>query len=138
MDAKRTDRLIDIENAFDKSIHYVLHLLKARVSDDEESLVEVEHLDRILRLCPVREKIMRCSEKIWRAREHIIAQNADYFLNRKYDEYIKRDANQEFIENIVRIVQQQYRTLSQREREILWQQANIMLKCVVDYRLNAA
>jgi hypothetical protein len=97
-------------------------------------LAEIDHLLRIIAICPKEEMFIRSKDKIWFARNKILKKNADWFLQRDYKANIKKDHKQRMIETLVNIVKTKYDILSPEEKEMFWNEAIRMLQLVTKFR----
>lgn len=125
--------LSDIFNTCAQVFNSLL-VMVLKQTDDEDEIVEVERLKRVINLAPVEERFIRSKDKIWAAREHILNKNADWFLNRDYKNLIKKDHNQVLIETIVSLVKDRYNTLSKEDQDKYWEKAILLLRNVARYR----
>lgn len=78
--------------------------------------------------------IARSFPHIIKAGEHIASYNADYFLNRNYDELIKNDGNKTMIYDVIKLVVKCFKLLSTSEQEEVWELANIMLLASIEFK----
>lgn len=125
--------LTEIYNTCVQTLNGLLTMV-LKQTEDEEEIVEIERLKRIINLTPVEELFIRTKDKIWAAREHILNKNADWFLNRDYKNLIKKDHNQVFIETIVGLVKDRYGSLSLEDREKYWEKALLLLRNVARFK----
>lgn len=124
--------LNNYSNCLSKMIAFTLSVVKK--NGDEDEIIEIEHLKRIIALCPIEERIIRTKDKVWDSREHILNRNADYFLNRDYSNMIKNDQNQAMIETLIDSVKNNYNKLSKEEKEYYWNGTIKMLKYVIEFK----
>ena len=101
---------------------------------DEDEIVEIEHLKRVINLAPLEEIFIRSKDKIWNVREHIMNKNADYFIKKDYRTQIKKDHNQVFIETIVNNIKQRFAVLPADDQAKYWQIATELLRNVAVYK----
>jgi hypothetical protein len=125
--------LNEIFNTCSQVINSIL-VMVLKQTKDEEDIVEVERLKRVINLAPLDERFLRSKDKIWAAREHILNKNADWFLKRDYKGLIKKDHNQVLIETIVSLVKERYDSMSTEDREKYWQKAIMLLRNVGRYK----
>jgi hypothetical protein len=123
----------DIFVSYAQCINSILALVLKQCKDDED-VVEVEQLRRVLHICPLEDKFIRTKEKIWAVRHHIINKNAAYFLEKDYSNYIKRDGNQAFIESMLEIIKSRYNELSIVNQDMYWIKAAKLLNTVARFR----
>ena len=81
---------------------------KLNPKTDEDELVEIEQLMRLISMLPKDEIFIRSKDKIWYARNHIINKNIDWFLKRDYSSNIKKDHKQRMIETLIRLIRNQW------------------------------
>lgn len=124
--------LNDIYTKFAQTINLMLTMAQ-KTTDDEDDLVEIERLKRLINLVGVDERFIRCKDKIWNVRDHIKKRNADFFLNKDYSSAIKKDSKQVLIETLIEIIKGKFLEIKQQEREFYWQKAETMLDCVERY-----
>lgn len=133
-EAKVIDKKLAICDIFNKQVFNIFKLASNKAPNNPD----IDRLKRIISYC--RETwppfmIERCKDKIWSVRKQIIDKDEDYFLNRKYDEFIKKDENQRFIETLIEMVQDSSSHLSKEEKEYIWSCVNTMLQNCLDYKL---
>jgi hypothetical protein len=100
--------------------------------------IEVDQLKRLIRIARDEEPLMiinKCKDKIWDSREQILSENVDYFLAKEYDEYIKKDTNQMFIEGLIGLFKQSHHLLSEKERAYVWKINKRLLQDVIRYKM---
>lgn len=68
------------------------------------------------------------------AGQHITSYNADYFLNRNYDQLIKNDHNKNMIYDVIKLIVKCFKRLSIDEQDEIWELANIMLLCCIEFK----
>jgi CII-binding regulator of phage lambda lysogenization HflD len=124
--------LNDIYNTHAQLINAIVAMVKKQLKD-EEDIVEIEHLQRVLNLAPLDEKFIRTKDKIWAVREHLIKKNAKFFLDRDYSKQIKKDHNQVMMETLVNLVKIQFNSLSAEDQDFYWQKGNMLLVNVCKY-----
>jgi hypothetical protein len=78
--------------------------------------------------------LARSFPHVIKAGEHITSYNADYFLNRNYDELIKNDHNKTMIYDVIKLVVKCFKRLTSSEQEETWELANIMLLCSIEFK----
>jgi hypothetical protein len=137
MDKKESDRIdkqLAIARSFNKQILNIFRVVDSKV----EGNPDIDRLKRLISMCrnvcPLF-MIERCKDKIWIDRDHILKENEDYFLNRKFDEYIKKDQNQRFIETLIEMVHDGYHLLSPSEKKCLWKYIKQMLQDCMEFKL---
>lgn len=101
---------------------------------EEEQIVQLEQVKRVLGLCPDVEKFLRSKDKVWGVRKYILAKNADYFLNKDYSSLIKKDSKQAFIESLIELLKERYEEMDPRELAFYWEKASVLLNCVAQFK----
>ena len=126
----------DICNGYVQQIKGLISTIKKSLNPktDEDEIVELERVMRLVNMCPTEELFIRSKDKIWHARWHILDRDADWFLNRDYSASIKKDAKQKMIETLIRMIQARYHKLSNEEREVYWTKAIEMLDIVGQFK----
>lgn len=123
----------DIFRTYSNTITAILTMVIKNAQDDEE-IVEIERVKRIINFAPIEEKFIRSKDKIWAVRNHIINKNLKYFIEKDYSSVIKRDHNQAMLEAIIEIIKNGITKLSQEDLNFYWKKAAVMLKCVVRFK----
>jgi hypothetical protein len=108
--------------------------LALKSTEDEEEIVELERMRRIINMLPKDELFLRSKDKIWAARDPIMSKNASWFLERDYSNMIKKDSKQVMIETIISIIRDKYEQLSNSEREMYWRKGIELLQIVAKYK----
>jgi hypothetical protein len=101
---------------------------------DEEEIVEIERLKRLVNMAPKEELFLRSKDKIWAARVPIMEKNAAWFINRDYGSLIKKDNKQVMIETLISIIRDMFESLSEEEKELYWRKAIELLQLVATYK----
>jgi hypothetical protein len=131
------ESLNKIYHMYKITINSLLNLAKeqAKHSYDEDDIIALEQLERIIRLCPIEEIFIRSKEKIFGYRDKIINKDADYFIKKDYGQFIKKDRNQYMLETLVSVIRTRFNELNEKEKNIYWAKAATMLKCVLEFKL---
>lgn len=129
-DQTQVNKLFD---EFANAINALIEVGKRSITD-EDDLVELDRLKRILGFTPKEELLIRCNNKIWAVRDHILKKNAEYFINKDYGSVIKKDRHQRFIESLIEIIRDNYGKLSLPEQEIYWKKGFTLLEIVARFR----
>ena len=127
------NKLNSIYNDFSNAIMSIL-TTAARQTKDDEDIVELERMKRILNMTPSDEKFIRAKNKVWAVQNKILNKDAKFFIERDYSTTIKKDHHQAMIESLVEIVREQYPKLTPKEQEFYWKKAGILLSCVIRFR----
>ena len=130
VDSKKLNKLFrDYSNILNSIIS-----LTIKITKDEDEIIELERVKRILGLCPLEERLLRTKDKIWNARNHILKKNSDFFIKRDYSSMIKQDSNQAFIESLMLIVKTKFPKLKKKEQFFYWKKATSLLKIVAEFK----
>ncbi len=133
LDAKEISVICDgYANKLKSMIVYIKN--KLHVRKDEDELVELDRILRLINMCPKDELFIRSKDKIWHARYHIIHRDSQWFLNRDYSASIKKDNKQRMIETLIRMIQAKWKKMSEDERELYWQLAFEILNLVANFK----
>ena len=100
--------------------------------------LEVDRLKRLIRIARDEEPLMiinKCKDKIWDSRKQILDENEEFFISKKYEEYIKKDGNQMFIEGLINLFKNSRHMLSEKERKFMWVVIKRMLSAVTEYKI---
>jgi hypothetical protein len=119
---------------FHSQLSKVLKLIDSKIPND----IEIDRLKRLIRIARDEEPLMiinKCKDKLWNAREQIRTKDKTYFLKKEYNEYIKKDGNQMFIEGIIGLIKQSHTMLSEKELEVVWKINNKLLDDVCKYKI---
>jgi len=130
------NKVNEICNGYTQQIKSLITTVRKSMNPrtDEDEIIELDRLSRIISLCPSDEIFIRSKDKIWFARHRILNQDADWFLNRDYSASIKKDQKQVMIETLIKLIQTKYISLSQEERNKYWEKGLQMLRLVADYK----
>ncbi len=133
LDAKEINAICEgYANKLKSMIVYIKNKLHAR--KDEDELVELDRILRLINMCPKDELFIRSKDKIWHARYHIIQRDSHWFLNRDYSASSKKDNKQRMIETLIRMIQAKWKKMSEDERELYWQLAFEILNLVANFK----
>jgi hypothetical protein len=130
LDEKELNYIID---TYSQIIKGVLTLAMKNTKDEDE-IVELERLKRIINLAPKDELFIRSKDKVWAARKRVINRDINWFLNRDYSKLIKRDSKQVMIETLINIAKNSYLKLDPEEQEMYWQKGFKVLQIVAQYK----
>jgi hypothetical protein len=78
--------------------------------------------------------LSRSFPHIIKAGDHITSYNADYFLNRNYDQLIKNDHNKTMIYDVIKLITKCFNHLTKDEQAEVWEIANILLLCSIEFK----
>jgi hypothetical protein len=136
LDALPKDKQGDLNRIFQNTSGILMSLvmLFLKSAKEEEDIVELERIKRIVNSCPIDEKFIRMKDKIWAVRQHIFDENAAHFLNKDYSALIKRDKNQAFIECLMEIAKTIYCNLSMAEKMIIFAKAKQLVEQVEKFK----
>lgn len=128
-----TDEINVIINKFHNTIFKILKICK-KLEPNNATLSSLYARTSMARDIDPLLIITRAKDKIWLHRDHIINENADFFLQSQYLEYIKDDENKSFMHSLIDLVKTGYLRLSNAERTALWGLSKDMLKHVIEYK----
>ncbi len=131
-----TKDLNEIIDGYAQGIKGLIYTVKKSMNpkSDEDELVELERLMRLINMCPKDDLFIRSKDKIWHARYHILDRDSAWFLNRDYSALIKKDQKQRMIETLIRMIQSRWKKLSVDERELYWEKAFELLNLVARFK----
>lgn len=101
---------------------------------EEDEIVEIERLKRLLGLCSCDELFYRSKDKIWAVRNKLINKDLNWFINRDYGKLIKKDSKATLIETLVNIIKDKLTEMSTEERDIYWNKGLQMLLLVGEFK----
>ena len=103
---------------------------------DEEDEIQLTAIRKIVVLLPLEEKFIRVKGKIWNidVRKSIMKQDATYFMEKDYSKNIKKDDNQEFIENLIMTIKTRFQELSLDDQLTYWKISMKMLQSVARFK----
>jgi DNA mismatch repair ATPase MutL len=133
LDAKEINAICD---GYTQKIKGLVTYVKKSLSPktDEDELVEVDRIMRLINMCPKDELFIRSKDKIWHARYHILDRDSSWFLNRNYSASIKKDHKQRMIETLIRMIQGKWKKMSDEEQELYWEKAFELLNLVARFK----
>ena len=137
LNAMPKDKQPQLNKIFNDASNVLMSLVTTciKTTKDEEDIVELERLKRIMKACPPDEMFIRIKDKIWTVREHLLTGNAKYFLEKDYSSLIKKDGNQSFIESLMEIIKTLYLVASDAEKRVYFQKAKILVELVDQFRI---
>lgn len=127
---------------FNKCINRIINNSRIKIKklvlpSNKDTVDSFDRLKRNLELiryeCP-NFAIARSFPHVIGAGDHIMKNNADYFLNRNYDALIKADGNKTMIYDVIKLVVSCFNKLSVDERNEIWELAEIMLICCIEFK----
>lgn len=127
------DKLNDIYNKYSQTLNGMITFCEKQTKDEEE-IIEISGIRRLINLAPIDERFLRTKDKIWQVRNHILAKDAEYFINKDYKNLIKKDKKQTMIETLVGMVKRKYVTLQPEIKEKYWEKAYKLLGIVAQYK----
>lgn len=133
LDAKEINAICD---GYTQKIKGLVTYVKKSLNPktDEDELVEIDRIMRLINMCPKDEFFIRSKDKIWHARYHILDRDSDWFLNRNYSSSIKKDHKQRMIETLIRMIQGKWKKMSDEEQELYWGKAFELLNLVAKFK----
>ena len=107
---------------------------QAKQNNDEDDIVVLEQLARIVSLAPLDEIFIRSHDEIWDYKEQILTKDSDFFLNKNYSLVIKKDKNQQFLETLIAIIKTNFPILDKKEQNFYWVKVASLLNAVIKYK----
>ena len=130
----RQNKISLIVQSFSTDISQLLKIVDAKLPSN----LEVDRLKRLIRIARDEEPLLminRCKDKIWDSREKILAEDDEFFISKKYAEYIKKDENQMFIEGLIHLFKNGRTLLSEKESKFMWSTIKHLLATVTEYKI---
>lgn len=129
-------QLNEIYNTYKQTLNSMLAIAKeqAKMENEEDDIITIEHICRVLNLSPVDEVFIRSKEKIWHHQDKIINKDAEYFMEKNYSAMIKKDKNQAFLESLISIIKSKFKNLTKQQQNIYWAKSAALLNCVVRFK----
>ncbi len=76
----------------------------------------------------------RSMDKIWIYRDEILDRNLDFFINNKFDKFVKNDENKTFMYTLINLIKKRVLELSKEEKDVIWGLINKLLVSVIKYK----
>ena len=130
----KQDEINEVIENFHSVISKILKMVDSKIPGD----IEVDRLKRLVRMARDEAPLIiitKCKQKIWDSREQILARDENYFLKKKFGEYIKKDKNQMFIEGLIDLVKRGYNMVSDKEKDYIWNLNKQLLEYVIRYKM---
>ena len=134
MNSDHQKKVSVVLQTFSSDIAQLLKLVDNKLAGN----LEVDRLKRIIRIARDEEPLLiinKCKDKIWDSREKILAEDEDFFVAKKFDEYIKKDDNQMFIESLIALFKSGFGSLSAKEKKFMWSIVQRLLETVAEYKI---
>ncbi len=125
--------LDEVLNNFSNYLNKLLNMAKQQAKE-EDDIVELDRVRRIMNLINNDEKFVRVKDKVWTVREKIFNKDTDFFLKRDYSGLIKKDKKQKMIETIVCIVKTKFIELPKDHQDQFWDIGKNLVFWVAKYR----
>jgi hypothetical protein len=128
-----------IKVIFDKYSKTLTELIK-NVSEDVKSEDEKTHLDhikRLMRLCPQEERLIKTKDTIWDLKNYILTRDHVGLKNLDAAPYMNKDNTDEekqFILSIIDIIKSRYDDLEENKKNNYWTLLTLLLQYVIEYR----
>jgi hypothetical protein len=134
MNDHKQKEIVDILQIFNTQISNLLKMVVA-IAPDNADIDWIRRAIKILRDTNPEGAMEKCMVKLWDHQKQIRERNASFFVDCPVNKYIKDDSSKSWLEGIVRMVRTRYIELSEAELDSLWKCTNIMLICVIKYKL---
>jgi hypothetical protein len=114
--------------------------MKKSLSDEDiEEKAELDRLKRLIGFTPDDQLFLRCKDKIWVTRNHLVNKNIDWFINIEYNHLIKKDQNKTFIETLIGIFKNIIKDLNDNQSDVeqknkYWAQIHYLLNIVARFQ----
>jgi hypothetical protein len=99
---------------------------------------DVIHIKRLVKIANETNALLmleKCEDKFWENKNNIMDRNIDFFKNSTFDEYIYDDEYKPLINRLIVLMKNTYDHLNENDKENLWNRINIMLNCIINYKL---
>lgn len=135
-DAERNaESQLILAEKFNKCIMRIFRMAESKLNSNNPDIDQLGRLLKLFRSTYPMLMIERCKDKLWVVREYILNKNEAYFLDRSYDEYIKKDKNQRFIETLIEMIQESRSALTDTEVEYIWVSVQEMLGYAMNFKI---
>jgi len=128
------DEKLRLADSFNKQIANIFRVIESKIQKNAD-MVRLKNIIGGVRGGWPLFMIERCKDKLWKDSKSIINRDEKYFINRSFDEYIKKDENQKYIENIIDIIQSQYSELNKNEKNCIWKYIEQMLSDSIKFKI---
>ena len=136
LNALPKDKQYELDKIFQKvsSTLMSLIMMTLKVTKEEDEIIELERIKRIVNMCPKDELFIRIKDKIWAVRQQLDAEDADYFLNKDYSAMVRRDHNQAFVEAMMEILKLRYYNSTAAEKKVYFAKGRILIAEVAAFK----
>jgi hypothetical protein len=135
MDNKKEKDISDITQQFNRHAGKLFKIIDKNAGEENANAAWVVRIFKIMRnenpLCILE----KCVEKLWDNKDAIISKDVKFFESCNLDKYIKKDKNKVWLDELVSLIRAKYFVLSEKEKDVMWEATNEMLKCVIQYKL---
>lgn len=133
LDTANLTKVTDLFVKYHQHLNNVIHLVRKQ-SSDEDDIVEIERVKRLMGLCPTDELFYRTKDKVWAARNKILNKDLAWFMNRNYSQLIKKDSKQVMIETLIGLVKEKSSELTPEELDNYWKKGFELLIVIGAYK----
>lgn len=145
----------EIMTSFHNELKSLVKLLQAKVKGNEKYSINLDHVDRLLRLAPSDLLFQKSMDQIWDAREAILNRDDDYILsydpkrildrikqetkevdNDMSDDELGDDSSNEIIDASVLInnVKDIFPMFNKAEKAVVWSKIISLVTCIAKYK----
>lgn len=109
-------------------------VMTIKQTKDEEELVELERLKRLINFISVDERFIRTKDKLWASKDFILAKDEKFFLSYEYNDMIASDEKKEFIEGLIDSLRDRYINMTTDEKELYWSKAKKLIIYIAKFK----
>lgn len=143
----------EIMTSFHNELKSLVKLLQAKVKGNEKYSINLDHVDRLLRLAPSDLLFQKSMDQIWDAREAILNRDDDYILSYDpkrildrikqetkdddmSDDELGDDSSNEIIDASVLInnVKDIFPMFNKAEKAVVWSKIISLVTCIAKYK----
>ncbi len=103
----------------------------------EPNNVDVEFLRNKLTLAREIDPLLimhRSMDKIWIYRNEILSRDTQFFVNNKFDKFVKDDENKTFMYTLINLIKKRFLERTEEEKKVIWDLINQLLISVIKYK----
>lgn len=134
----KTERdLSEDENKILDEFHRAVFKILKICRKIEPNNIDVEWLQSKLTLARDIDPLLimhRSMDKIWIYRKEILARDVNFFVNNKFDKFVKDDENKTFMYTLIDLVKQRFLERTPEEKNVIWDLINQLLVSVIKYK----
>src|SRR6476661_3481659 len=103
---------------------------------DSESL-EIQEIQRLIKVAKEVDPLLMlktCKDNIWLHKDQILKEDAEFFLNNSFDQFIINNENKQFMHNLITLIKNKYVKMKDVEKEEIWKLMKDLLRGVAEYK----